>query len=94
MGRRHRRGGITLVTASGRPGAIRVAVVAGKKVGSAVERNRAKRRLREALRRVSLPVGRDYLVIASASVNQADFTRLVSWLAGAVDAEEEAKGEQ
>jgi ribonuclease P protein component len=56
-----------------------VAVVAGRPVGNAVRRNRAKRRLREALRRVPMRDGRDYVVIASAAVVRAPFEALVAW---------------
>jgi ribonuclease P protein component len=56
-----------------------VAVVAGRPVGNAVRRNRAKRRLREALRQVPIRDGRDYVVIASAAVVRAPFEALVAW---------------
>ena len=47
------------------PGQNRFAVVAGKRVGKAVERNRAKRLVREALRRLNpqLKQGHDIVVI-------------------------------
>jgi ribonuclease P protein component len=45
-------------------GAGRVAVVAGRKVGNAVARNRAKRRLRAALVSMSVPRGVDVVVVA------------------------------
>ena len=53
--------------------------VAGRATGTAVRRNRAKRRLREALRRVPLGEGRDYVVIADGSVVDAPFETVVSW---------------
>ncbi len=59
---------------------MRVGVVAGRKVGGAVARNRAKRRLREAAARVRLQDGVDYVVIASREVNQVEFERLVGWI--------------
>jgi ribonuclease P protein component len=59
--------------------------VAGRRVGSAVARNRAKRRLREALRQAGVPDGRDYIVIASASVNEAPFEDVVTWVRQAVE---------
>ena len=61
-----------------------VGFVVGKKVGNAVARNRAKRRLREALRRVNLAPATTYLVIAERGVVDAPFTSLVSWLETAV----------
>ena len=78
VGTRRRAGGITVFAAPGL-GPPRVAFVAGRVVGNAVRRNRAKRRLREAVRRVPLSDGRDYVVIASASVVEAPFATLVNW---------------
>ncbi len=58
----------------------RAAVVAGKKLGNAVERNRAKRRLREALRAQFLQIapGFDLVLIARGNVNAVPFTQIVS----------------
>jgi len=63
----------------------RVGVLAGKAVGSAVRRNRAKRRLREAAALVPLRDDRDYLVIAGEAVTNAPFGALVGWLTTAVE---------
>ena len=52
-GSRRRVGGIVLFDAAGEPGPPRVAVTAGRGVGKAVVRNRAKRRMREAIRDVT-----------------------------------------
>jgi ribonuclease P protein component len=74
-----------VLDAPGVTGPARLAVVAGKAVGSAVKRNRAKRRLREAVARVPVRDGRDYIVIAtSAAVNRVAFADLVGWVAEAV----------
>jgi ribonuclease P protein component len=63
-------------------------VVAGaKKVGGAVQRNRAKRRLREALESVPLRSGHDYVIIASKRVLTAPFDDVEEWLRRAVDEE-------
>jgi ribonuclease P protein component len=63
-------------------------VVAGaKKVGGAVQRNRAKRRLREALAAVRLRDGHDYVVIASPAVLTAPFEEVELWLRKAVGEE-------
>lgn len=64
----------------------RVAVIAGKRVGNAVTRNRAKRRIREALLRVDLPAGEHIAVIAGRSVPSVGFQALVGWLKGGLDA--------
>ncbi|MEK7252488.1 MAG: ribonuclease P protein component [Actinomycetota bacterium] len=79
IGTRCRVGGLTIFAAAGEPGLPRVAFVAGRATGTAVRRNRAKRRLREALRRVPLGEGRDYVVIADGSVVDAPFETVVSW---------------
>lgn len=60
-------------------------MIAGKKVGSAVARNRAKRRLRAALRSVHLPEGELIAIVASPAVLEARFDRLVGWLAEALE---------
>lgn len=54
----------------------RAAFVAGKKLGGAVERNRAKRRLREALRPsfLQIPSGFDFVLIARGNIADAPFT--------------------
>lgn len=62
------------------PGPPQVAFVANRRVGGAVQRNRAKRRLREAMRRVTLQPGTAYIVQATSSVLEAPFPQLVEWL--------------
>lgn len=58
--------------------ANRFGILAGRGMGGAVERNRAKRRLREALRSCSPPVqgGWDVVLIARQGVNQAAWDEL------------------
>ncbi len=64
---------------------IRVGYTASKKVGNAVRRNRAKRRLREVVRRVLKAGGKgghDYVVIARSAVLDIPFDQLIrdfSW---------------
>jgi ribonuclease P protein component len=70
----------------GDPGAPQVGFVAGRKVGNAVQRNRAKRRLREAMHRTHLLVDTAYIVVASPHVLDAEFTTLASWLEEAIEA--------
>ena len=82
-GRRRRIGGVTVVTAPGATGATRVGLIAGRRVGSATRRNRAKRRLRHALREVPPPPGTDNVVIASPEVVTAPYEEILEWLSTA-----------
>ena len=72
-----------------RPGAIRVGYTASRKVGGAVARNRAKRRLRAAAAAL-LPLygrdGSDYVLIAKAETLSRPFGDLLADLAGAIRA--------
>lgn len=77
-----------IVQAPGPAGPPRVGFVVGRKVGGAVQRNRAKRRLREAVRKVPLKDGTDYVVVASEAVVHTPFDRLIWWLSDAIIEEE------
>ena len=82
-GRRRRTAGITVISLP-RPGMpTRIAYVASRAVGTAVDRNRAKRRLREAVRSLRAPEGHDMIIIASREVLDAPFSELRSSLEGA-----------
>lgn len=60
----------------------RFGVTAGREMGNAVRRNRAKRRLREALRRYMLRVapGQDVVLIARPALNNAEWTDVLNTL--------------
>ena len=88
-GTRTRSGGIVVVRAPGVPGRPQVGFVAGRRVGNAVRRNRAKRRLRAAAGLVPLDSNTAYVVIASPEVLTAEFSRLTVWLSRAVGGREE-----
>jgi ribonuclease P protein component len=57
---------------------VRVGVTAGRSVGGAVHRNRAKRLLREAVRPLlsSLPSGWDFVLIARPALLSASLTEI------------------
>lgn len=88
-GKRSGHEGLVVISGSGDSGPAQVGIVAGRGVGSAVRRNRAKRRLREALGLVGLRPGTAYVVIASAEVVTMPFDRLVRRLAKAIEGTEE-----
>jgi len=59
---------------------FRIGYTVSRKVGGAVDRNRAKRRLRAAARVVSFQSNRDFVVVATKQVLYADFTDIIGWL--------------
>lgn len=77
---------MTVVAAPGRSGGPRVGLVVGKSVGNAVKRNRVKRRLRHAIRTISLEPDMDYVVIGGSGVIEARYRDLRNWLQRAADA--------
>ncbi|NNC40884.1 MAG: ribonuclease P protein component [Acidimicrobiia bacterium] len=60
----------------------RIGIVAGKKVGNAVNRNRAKRRLREAASSANLRSQTDYILIASPETIEIAFQDLIEAISG------------
>ncbi len=83
---RRRSGGITVLKARGDTTTPLVGVVASKSVGNAVQRNRAKRRLREAANKVDLKPNTAYVVVASPDVLGVQFDELVNWFGAAIAA--------
>lgn len=83
-------GAVTLETCpSTHAGAIRVGFTASKKIGNAVARNRAKRRLRAAASQL-LPLlgraGHDYVLVARGSTGARPFAALLSDITTALKA--------
>lgn len=66
-------------------GPARATVVVGRKVGDAVRRNRAKRRLRAALHQTPVPRGLDVVVVGRSPALTTDFTALTSEVARLLD---------
>ena len=67
--------------------AARVGFTVSKKVGNAVERNRVRRRLKEAVRRsaaIGMRAGHDYVVVGRRAALSEPFARLASDLEQAV----------
>ena len=64
----------------------RVAVVAGRAVGNAVQRNRVKRRLRAAVAALALRPGADYVIVGRAQALTSPWDELRAALARCVDA--------
>lgn len=62
--------------------APRVAVVVGKGVGNAVQRNRVKRRLRAAVPNAGLRPGADYVIVGRAGALTASWDELQTALTG------------
>lgn len=77
-------GGLVVIESTGHATRAEVGFVAGRKVGTAVRRNRAKRRMREAARHVPFRSGRAYVVVASPSVPDVPFEDLVGWMTSSV----------
>jgi len=78
-GRRIRKAGLTVVIAESPYDYSRLGLVVSRRVGSAVVRNRIKRRIRSAAREAGLPAS-DYVVIPTAEVATMPYSALVSGL--------------
>lgn len=87
-GKRAGRPGLVLQALGGTGAPLRVGFTATKKLGGAVVRNRAKRRLREAARLVLTdpPEGWDLVLIGREATASRPFDALVADLSGALSA--------
>lgn len=71
----------------GADGEPRLGLAIPKSVGSAVTRNKLKRRLREAWRAglENVPAGRDYVLVARSGLPEAVDSRGLGWLGDRID---------
>ena len=76
---------LVMYAAKGQKGQIRLGITAGKKIGGAVCRNRAKRRIRELFRitQQEMKSGMDVCIVARGRVLDAPYEKLVKDFRGA-----------
>src|SRR5204862_4962822 len=77
-------------------GPVRVGFTVSKKVGTAVERNRVRRRLRDIVRRSPTPrlrAGHDYVLIGRRSALELPFERMVEEFCSALQRLEQPRQE-
>jgi len=69
---------LVLVACLGAPSSLRIGIIAGRSVGKAVQRNRAKRRIRACLGLLlnQISTGWDLVFIARQSLSQAGFEQI------------------
>ena len=84
-GERHRSGGLLLVRLEGPAETARVGLVVPRSAGTAVTRNRIKRRLRHTVRSMWLEPGNDYVIIATNQVATIPQPQLKGWLGRALE---------
>ncbi|MEX1043550.1 MAG: ribonuclease P protein component [Acidimicrobiia bacterium] len=78
-------GGITVVSLFVDEPGTRIGLAVGRRLGSAVTRNRIKRRIRHACRHLDLSPGWDHVVIPAPATARAPFSSLVEWLRRATE---------
>ncbi|MHB0924601.1 MAG: ribonuclease P protein component [Bellilinea sp.] len=71
---------VVLIVLANPQGTNRVGISAGRTVGTAVTRNRAKRQLRASMDRLlpRMPIGWDIILIARAPIRDADFDQILA----------------
>jgi ribonuclease P protein component len=84
-GNRRRKGGLVVVSSPGSDGPPRLGLLVSRNCGTAVARNRIKRRLRAAAESVELQPGIDYVIIATSEVAEAPSEQVIGWLRRALE---------
>lgn len=79
-----------MVSSPGPTEAPRLGLLVAKSCGSAVKRNRIKRRLRAAAESVELQPGNDYVIIATSQVAEEPYAQLKGWLERALEESQNA----
>ena len=74
-----------MVSSPGPAGPPRLGLLVSKSCGSAVRRNRIKRRLRSAAASAELQPGIDYVIIATSQVAEVPYDQLRGWLDRALE---------
>lgn len=74
-----------MVGSPGPAGPPRLGLLVSRGCGTAVTRNRIKRRLRSAADSVELQSGTDYVIIATKQVAEAPYEQLRGWLRHAAE---------
>ena len=90
-GRKARRDGVTVFVAEGAGSGTRTGIVVPARVGSAVDRNRVKRRIRAVLGSTELPEGADVVVRVGPSAAQLRFQELENHVVEALHGAEGAR---
>lgn len=87
-GKRFHLDGLSLIVSENRLGFSRAVFAAGKKLGNAVWRNRAKRRMRSLYRELEPNLaGYDIVFLAKASINEENYANMLSSLQDVVEKE-------
>ena len=74
-----------MVSSPGSTETPRLGLLVSRSCGTAVVRNRIKRRLRSAANSVELQPGNDYVIIATSQVAEAPYDQLIRWLSRAFE---------
>lgn len=89
-GVRTRSGPVTVIRLRNGLGHIRLGIVAGRRLGNAVLRNRVKRRIRAAVTAATLDTSSDYVIVPTPQTASIEFTKLVQAIEAAARGERQS----